>query len=246
MSVTVAFHANVKTAHVFRRILGGLAALLVGGMILREIVILVPHHSDKKVMLVLVGVQVNNIVFPCFFVSNFFSFTQSLLILIALLVTRSSVLSLQAKEGLPKWCQATGWSVLSECCHVHLENFFISFFTCIVISLLVTFLPVLSIDATAPAAKQVLYLRYLLGLTPLFIILSLSDETLFFVSYTFVMGLWAEVERVVSRPRIVAGDVNGTRSGEEILSVYRFKADDLRIALFFLFFVQIAFFGTGK
>ncbi|KAH7871399.1 Phosphatidylinositolglycan class N-domain-containing protein [Lentinula edodes] len=189
-------------------ILGGLAALLVGGMILREIVILVPHHSDKKVVLVLVGVQ-------------------SLLILIALLVTRSSVLSLQAKEGLPKWCQATGWSVL-------------------IISLLVTFLPVLSIDATAPAAKQVLYLRYLLGLTPLFIILSLSDETLFFVSYTFVMGLWAEVERVVSRPRIVAGDVNGTRSGEEILSIYRFKADDLRIALFFLFFVQIAFFGTGN
>ncbi|KAJ3931272.1 MAG: Phosphatidylinositolglycan class N-domain-containing protein [Lentinula lateritia] len=189
-------------------ILGGLAALLVGGMILREIIILVPPPSDKKVVLVLVG-------------------AQSLLILVALLVTRSSVLSLQAKEGLPKWCQATGWSVL-------------------VISLLVTFLPVLSIDATAPAAKQVLYLRYLLGLTPLFIILSLSDETLFFVSYTFVMGLWAEVERVVSRPRIVAEDVNGTRGGEEILSVYRFRADDLRIALFFLFFVQIAFFGTGN
>jgi phosphatidylinositol glycan class N len=27
---------------------------------------------------------------------------------------------------------------------------------------------------------------------------------------------------------------------------YRFQADDMRIALFFLFFVQIAFFGTGK
>ncbi|KAJ3850387.1 Phosphatidylinositolglycan class N-domain-containing protein [Lentinula lateritia] len=180
-----------------------------------------------QAVLVLVGAQVNYIVFPGFFVSNSFSFTQSLLILIALLVTRSSVLSLQAKEGLPKWCQTTGWSVL-------------------VISLLVTFLPVLPINATAPAAKRVLYLRYLLGLTPLFIILSLSDETLFFVSYTFVMGLWAEVERVVSRPRIVAEDVHATRDGEETLSVYRFRADDLRIALFFLFFVQIAFFGTGN
>ena len=27
---------------------------------------------------------------------------------------------------------------------------------------------------------------------------------------------------------------------------YRMRVDDVRIALFFLFFVQVAFFGTGK
>jgi hypothetical protein len=30
------------------------------------------------------------------------------------------------------------------------------------------------------------------------------------------------------------------------VGTYQFQRDDLRIALFFLFFVQVAFFGTGK
>lgn len=32
----------------------------------------------------------------------------------------------------------------------------------------------------------------------------------------------------------------------KVNKVYHFREDDLRIALFFLFFVQVGFFGTGK
>lgn len=48
--------------------------------------------------------------------------------------------------------------------------------------------------------------------------------------------------RTASAPSLNASP--GSGSGTE--KVYRFETDDLRIALFFLFFVQVGFFGTGK
>ncbi|KAJ3984026.1 Phosphatidylinositolglycan class N-domain-containing protein [Lentinula detonsa] len=192
---------------------GGFAAFIIGAVVLREILILTPRKSDKRAILSLFG-------------------AQTLIILFTLLVTRSSVLNLQAKRGLPRWCQVSGWTVL-------------------VVSLLVTFSTSSPTDTSlTPAARHILYLRYLLGLTPLFIILSLSDETLFFVSYTFLMGLWVEIESLMRKPRVANGSVVETKNiiegTEEKLLAYSFQADDLRIALFFLFFVQIAFFGTGN
>jgi hypothetical protein len=38
------------------------------------------------------------------------------MVLLALIVTRSSVSSLQAKQGLPFGNQVVGWFVLGECC----------------------------------------------------------------------------------------------------------------------------------
>ncbi|KAF9078528.1 Phosphatidylinositolglycan class N-domain-containing protein [Rhodocollybia butyracea] len=183
-------------------IFGGLSALAVGGMILRYIYILIPPQSSKNT-LVLFGVQ-------------------TLLILSMLFVTCISTLSLQAKHGLPVWCQIVGWALFA-------------------LSLFVAFIPGLPVESSSPAAKYVLYLRYLLGITPLFIILSLSDETLFFVSYALVMGLWVVVEEAIGKQRS-----KSSKSSAENLSTYHFQADDLRIVLFFLFFVQTAFFGTGN
>lgn len=40
------------------------------------------------------------------------------LVLLSMLVTRSSALSLQAKEGLPYGNQVVGWIVMGECIHV--------------------------------------------------------------------------------------------------------------------------------
>lgn len=40
------------------------------------------------------------------------------MILLALIVTRSSVASLQAKQGLPLGNQVLGWAILGECCLV--------------------------------------------------------------------------------------------------------------------------------
>jgi GPI ethanolamine phosphate transferase 1 len=83
------------------------------------------------------------------------------------------------------------------------------------------------------------FLVHFLGLGPLFIILSISDEILFFVSYSITLYLWTEVEKSLAE---TTRDLKDTQS----LSTYRFKTDDVRIVLFFLFFVQVAFFGTGK
>jgi phosphatidylinositol glycan class N len=94
---------------------------------------------------------------------------------------------------------------------------------------------------------------YFLGFSPLFIILSISVEGLFFVSYTLTLLLWVEVERIVraerradEKVRLLKKDVENHKASVSQSLTYDFQLDDLRIALFFLFFVQVGFFGTGK
>lgn len=71
-------------------------------------------------------------------------------------------------------------------------------------------------------------------------ILSISVEGLFYLAFSMTLGFWVEVESML-RASSRASDSKGARSKS-----YSFQTDDLRIALFFLFFVQVAFFGTGK
>ncbi|KAG2120771.1 Phosphatidylinositolglycan class N-domain-containing protein [Suillus discolor] len=70
-----------------------------------------------------------------------------------------------------------------------------------------------------------------------FIILSISVEGLFYVAFTCNLLLWIEVEAIVQSNRAGAASQN---------QGYEFHTDNIKIALFFLFFVQVAFFGTGK
>ena len=91
---------------------------------------------------------------------------------------------------------------------------------------------------------------YFLGFGPCFVILSISVEGLFFVSYSIALMAWVQVES------LLRSSVNiGKRSGKSMTAkdrrlgqatAYNLQMDDLRIALFFLFFVQVGFFGTGK
>jgi phosphatidylinositol glycan class N len=78
-------------------------------------------------------------------------------------------------------------------------------------------------------------LMFFLGFGPCFIILSISVEGLFFLAYSATLILWIEVEEALRQHH----NLKWTKT-------YHFQGDDLRIALFFLFFVQVAFFGTGK
>lgn len=91
---------------------------------------------------------------------------------------------------------------------------------------------------------------YFLGFGPCFVILSISVEGLFFVSYSIALMAWVQIESLLRS----SGNI-GKRSGKPTTTkdrrlgqaaAYNLQMDDLRIALFFLFFVQVGFFGTGK
>lgn len=105
-------------------------------------------------------------------------------------------------------------------------------------------------SANVHVHEQSKILSLFLAFCPLFVILSISTEGLFYVTYSTVLVLWIAVEtssRTDSRDTTKQLD-SGEKSGAKraVIRVYRPQADDLRIALFFLFFVQVGFFGTGK
>ncbi|KAF7974518.1 hypothetical protein HWV62_11972 [Athelia sp. TMB] len=80
-------------------------------------------------------------------------------------------------------------------------------------------------------------LSLFLGLGVCFVILSISVEGLFYTSLVGTLFLWVEVEAML---RGVSDKPKPDSTS------YNFQVDDLRIAIFFLFFVQTAFFGTGN
>lgn len=95
-------------------------------------------------------------------------------------------------------------------------------------------------------------LSFFLGFGVCFVWLTISTEGLFYIAYSLTLVLWVEVESAL-RPYTLATDapVTAAKAAETAErakdpSTYRPHADDLRIAVFFLFFVQVAFFGTGK
>lgn len=140
---------------------------------------------------------------------------QAILILVVMAVTTSSVISLQAKSGLPPVNQVIGWITL----------------------VIASSLPFISCGNHHTVFSK--FLLYFLGFGPCFVILSISVEGLFYVAYSLTLVAWVMVESVVRngspRPNFL-----------KVNKVYHFREDDLRIALFFLFFVQVGFFGTGN
>ena len=96
-------------------------------------------------------------------------------------------------------------------------------------------------------------LSFFLGFGAAFVWLAIAVEGLFYVAYSLTLCLWVEVEAAL-RPQVAPGKkvekveketAQGKKAAADALT-YRPRADDLRIAVFFLFFVQVAFFGTGK
>ena len=74
---------------------------------------------------------------------------------------------------------------------------------------------------------------------PLFTLLSIRDEALFFSCFAMLIGTWARVEgllyahRSAHQPSTTVGTRSLTRA-------------DVRVAMFFLFFLHVGFFGTGE
>lgn len=127
-------------------------------------------------------------------------------------VTVSSVRSLEAKNGLPRTNQVINWAILLS-------------------SLLLPFL-----DRKSHINENLRITSYFLGFSPLFVILAIREEGLFYASFTLLVNSWVELE-IISQPKIAKKSASGTR---------HLRFDDVRIALIFLFLVQVAFFGTGN
>ena len=94
--------------------------------------------------------------------------------------------------------------------------------------------PVISLSQHQTAPSRLL--MFFLTFGPCFVILSISVEGLFYLAYSTTLVLWIKVEAALRRDDSIV----------HRMQAYQFRADDTRIALFFLFFVQVAFFGTGK
>ena len=166
-------------------------------------------------------------------------------VLLAMLVTRSSVASLQAKKGLPAGNQVVGWMVL-------------------VLSLGLPFL-----HRRYPN-KHYLHRLVIIFLTfsPCFIILTIQYEGLFYVGFCTTLVAWVRLEhhvytwdtRNLAAPRSpqikakalddamgnVVKQIQSPTEQDEIHHYRALRLADARTALFFFFFLQSAFFSTGN
>lgn len=162
------------------------------------------------------------------------------IIILTVVVTRSSVASLQAKEGLPLGNQVVGWIVL-------------------VTSLILPF-----VHRIAPN-KHYLHRLVIIFLTfsPIFVLLTISYEGLFFVAFCATLLAWVRLETAIQKHETGLSESNestaakvpnggtissrpqSTELGRKI-TFRTLSLPDLRRALFFLFFLQSGFFSTGN
>ncbi|KAI9061844.1 PigN-domain-containing protein [Trametes sanguinea] len=99
-------------------------------------------------------------------------------------------------------------------------------------------------------------LALFLGVGACFVWLAIGPEGLFHVAYSLTLCLWVEVETVLGADTHSVTKVSSSSSssnngmqggsGRSSSGAYRPRLRDLRIALFWLIFVQLGFFGNGK
>ncbi|CAD6565782.1 MAG: Glycosyl phosphatidyl inositol anchor synthesis [Alectoria sarmentosa] len=171
------------------------------------------------------------------------------LIMLAMIVTRSSVASLQAKMGLPLGNQVVGWTILIS-------------------SLSIPFLHSLQPNNHYLHRLVIIFLTF----SPIFIILTISYEGLFYFAFCATLVTWVRLEHHIykytttqtpspppsptlePKPFSDALPAISTQlqspSGNPTDSTapqYRsLTLSDARISLFFLYLLQSAFFSTGN
>ncbi|KAL2200640.1 Phosphatidylinositolglycan class N-domain-containing protein [Corynascus similis CBS 632.67] len=233
MSTFTLLPAAMTTEDINMIIIGGALMVIVGVLylILEDFVLSdfgwsdKPSASSKKhVSRTLVGIQVG-------------------LTLLSIVVTRSSAMSIQAKQGLPRGNQIIGWVVL-----------------------ITSFLMPLAHRAQPNNHYLHRILVIFLTCAPTFVILTISYEGLFYVAFSATLLSWVRLEHAAykfSLPRSLP-PTNGTATGahangstvsrprspdttDMLPSPFRpLTLRDARIALFFFVLFQSAFFSTGN
>lgn len=162
------------------------------------------------------------------------------LILLSILVTRSSVASLQAKRGLPLGNQVAGWLILLT-------------------SLSLPFAHRLQPNSDYLHRLVVIFLTF----SPLFVILTISYEGLFYFAFCTTLLTWVRLEhrvhlftRNTPAPSTLSAEfdavtplLEATEGRLKLIGKEGYRAltlSDARIALFFFFLLQAAFFCTGN
>ncbi|KAJ3098942.1 Glycosyl phosphatidyl inositol anchor synthesis [Phlyctochytrium planicorne] len=167
---------------------------------------------------------------------------QLAIILASIVIVNDTSMRLKKKEGLPLLNQVLSWLILVSC---------------------------VAIPALDTAKEGHHFLRRItviyLAFAPLFILLSISYEALFYGVFSLLLLGWLLLERRIysqmsSQPLRIEYQVRLMRSAsrtyrhmQEVAGKSTTKenyralvSDDLRIAVFFLLFVNVAFFGTGN
>jgi len=160
-------------------------------------------------------------------------------ILVTIIVTRSTIASLQAKKGLPLGNQVVGWLVLIS-------------------SLVLPFIHRLSPNHHYLHRLVVIFLTF----SPSFILLTISYEGLFYFAFGATLLTWVRLEHAISLHTSSSVDpAFATDNGTTVTipsktphsttlpptTTFRtLSLPDLRRALIFLFLLQSAFFSTGN
>jgi len=162
------------------------------------------------------------------------------LTILAMVITRSSALSLQAKQGLPLGNQVLGWVVLATSFLVPLAY---------------------RLQPTTHYIHRLLVI--FLTCAPTFVILTISYEGLFYFAFSAILVSWVRMEHVVhqfsSKKNAITSNttVNGSTIDSSNTSASTKDATlpppfrpltlhDARVALFFFVLLQSAFFSTGN
>ncbi|SPO05063.1 probable protein MCD4, required for GPI anchor synthesis [Cephalotrichum gorgonifer] len=209
----------MKTENVSLIMAGGISMVIIGLLFLAfEEVVQKPSEAQRAqnlcVSRTVTGVQIG-------------------LIILAMVVTRSSALSLQAKQGLPRGNQVVGWIVL-------------------VVPLLMPFAYRLQPNNHYVHRLLVIFLTC----APTFVLLAISYEGLFYVAFSITLVAWVGLEHRIYVERSAAGTptrLEMNRSGKAnkatagVLLEHRpLELADARVALFFFILLQSAFFSTGN
>ncbi|CAI7602042.1 unnamed protein product [Penicillium manginii] len=161
------------------------------------------------------------------------------MVLLSVIVTRSSIASLQAREGLPLGNQVVGFVVMAA-------------------SVTLPFVHRLYPDSHYLHRLMIIFLTF----SPTFIILAISWEGLFYLVFCMTLVTWVRLEHAIYVHTAGANAVKTSRNGTVAPSkpaatgsttvdglTYHYRAltlSDTRVALFFFFLLQSAFFSTGN
>jgi phosphatidylinositol glycan class N len=154
-----------------------------------------------------------------------------------MILTQVTATALQKKKGLALGNQIIGWSVLGM--YPERSRFMIA------ASLTVPFLHIRSYTHHYLHRLAIIFLAF----APTFIILTISYEGLFYITFFTSLVLWSELETKIAKsieaPIILTNGVNGHAVIPKP-SFRKLALSDARIALFFFVLLQTGFFGTGN